>query len=73
MSSPMTARLASFPLGNADSTRLRLNDGRRMLFDFADMGKSSGSDISFDLEQEVRDDLRLGKQAVTCPPKPPAL
>lgn len=59
----MTARLASFPLGNADSTRLRLNDERRMLFDFADMGKSSGSDIAFDLEKEIRDDLRLGKQS----------
>lgn len=59
----MTARLASFPLGNADSTRLRLNDERRILFDFADMGKSFGSDISFDLEKEIRDDLRLGKQS----------
>lgn len=58
----MTARLASFPLGNADTTRIRLNDGRRMLFDFADMGKSSGSDVSFDLEKDIRDDLRLGKQ-----------
>ncbi len=40
-----------------------------MLFDFADMGKTSGSDISFDLEKEIRDDLRLGKQsglAVLC-------
>ena len=27
----MSTRLASFPLGNADSTRLTLNDGRRML------------------------------------------
>ncbi|MGH1356541.1 MAG: hypothetical protein ACRBBS_15870 [Thalassovita sp.] len=59
----MTTRLASFPLGNADSTRLRLNDGRRLLFDFADMGKSSGSDISFDLKKEIQDDLRLGKQS----------
>lgn len=59
----MSTRLASFPLGNADSTRLTLNDGRRLLFDFADMGKSSGSDIIFNLEDEIRDDLRTGKQS----------
>jgi len=58
----MGAKLASFPPGNADSTRLTLADGQRLLFDFADMGKSSGSDVQFDLEAEIKNDLRVGKR-----------
>ena len=59
----MTATITSFPIGNADSTRLILADGRRLLFDFADMGKSDGSDISFDLRAAIEDDLRAGRKS----------
>jgi len=58
----MSARLASFPLGNADSTRITLVDDRRLLFDFADMGKSDNPNVEFDLESEIRQDLRAGNQ-----------
>lgn len=53
----MTAIIDVFPLGNADTTRLTLADGQRVLFDFADMGRSDGSDIEFDLEKAIKDDL----------------
>jgi len=53
----MTATIEVFPLGNADTTRLTLADGRRVLFDFADMGRSDSSDIDFDLESAVKNDL----------------
>lgn len=53
----MTATIEVFPLGNADTTRLILADGRRILFDFADMGRSDSSQIEFDLENAIKDDL----------------
>jgi ribonuclease BN (tRNA processing enzyme) len=53
----MTATIDVFPLGNADTTRLTLADGQRILFDFADMGRSEGSDIEYDLEKAIKDDL----------------
>ncbi|WP_386630390.1 ComEC/Rec2 family competence protein [Sulfitobacter geojensis] len=53
----MTATIDVFPLGNADTSRLTLADGQRILFDFADMGRSDGSDIEFDLEKAIKDDL----------------
>ncbi len=59
----MTATITSFPIGNADSTRLILADGQRLLFDFADMGKSEGSDIEFDLRVAIQDDLRADNQS----------
>ncbi len=65
----MTATITSFPIGNADSTRLTLADGQRLLFDFADMGKSDGSDVSFDLRAAIKDDLRADdkpKLSVLC-------
>ncbi len=58
----MTATITSFPIGNADSTRLTLADGQRLLFDFADMGKSDGSDVSFDLLAAIKDDLRADRK-----------
>ncbi len=59
----MTATITSFPIGNADSTRLTLADGQRLLFDFADMGKSDGSEISFDLKAAIKDDLRADRKS----------
>lgn len=65
----MSATITFFPLGNADCTRLSLADGRRVLFDFADMGKSESSDVEIDLADEIRLDLRRSgrdKLAVLC-------
>lgn len=53
----MTATIEVLPLGNADTTRLTLANGQRLLFDFADMGRSDGSDINLDLEKAIKDDL----------------
>lgn len=53
----MTATIEVFPLGNADTTRLILDNGQRILFDFADMGRSDTSDVDFDLEKAIKDDL----------------
>ena len=59
----MTATITSLPIGNADSTRLILADGQRLLLDFADMGKSEGSDIEFDLRAAIQDGLRVDNQS----------
>lgn len=58
----MSATITSFPIGNADSTRLTLADGQRLLFDFADKGNSDTSDISFDLRAAIENDLRAGNK-----------
>ncbi len=48
-----------FPIGNADSCLIELENGRRALFDFADMGnKDDQYDLRCDLEKELRD--RMG-------------
>jgi beta-lactamase superfamily II metal-dependent hydrolase len=65
----MPAEILFFPLGNADTTLVRLADKRRVLFDFADVGKSENSDITMDLAGEIRNDLRSAGQnslAVLC-------
>jgi|TARA_R110002124_G_scaffold45188_2_gene137072 ribonuclease BN (tRNA processing enzyme) len=58
----MSAAITFFPLGNADTTRLKLADGQRILFDFADMGKSEKSEVMIDLADEIRRDLRQGEK-----------
>lgn len=48
-----------FPIGNADSCLIELENGRRVMFDFADMHNPDDQyDLRCDLEKEVRD--RLG-------------
>ncbi|WP_430414046.1 hypothetical protein [Parasphingorhabdus sp.] len=48
-----------FPIGNADSCLIELENGRRAMFDFADMGnKDDQYDLRCDLEEELRD--RMG-------------
>ena len=56
----MSAAITFFPVGNADSTRLTLADGQRILFDFADMRKTEKSEVTIDLADEIRRDLRQG-------------
>ncbi len=44
-----------FPIGNADSCLIQLENGRRALFDFADMGdRDDPEDKRCDLEKELR-------------------
>jgi len=49
-----------FPIGNADSCLIELENGRRVVFDFADMrNRADPKDTRVDLEAELR--KRLGK------------
>jgi beta-lactamase superfamily II metal-dependent hydrolase len=49
------SEICFFPLGNADTTRLITANGRRILFDYAPL---VADDARFELEQELRNDLR---------------
>jgi len=52
-------KLTLFPLGNADTTRIDLRDGRKMLIDYADMrNPADPGDKRIDLPTELRKDLR---------------
>lgn len=54
----MTARIQFFPLGNADTLRLDLADGRKILVDYAAMRNDDGDqDKRCDLPEELRRDL----------------
>jgi hypothetical protein len=45
-------------IGNADCIRIDLENGRKLLFDYAHMGDSNGEDdVCCDLPKELRDDL----------------
>ena len=47
-----------FPIGNADTCLIELENGRRALFDFADMRNPDDQyDLRCDLEKELRDCL----------------
>lgn len=61
----MTARIQTFPLGNADTLRLDLADGRKVLIDFADMRNGDEDDKRCDLPAELRRDLsRTGRDEI---------
>lgn len=52
-----------YPIGNADSCLIQLENGRRALFDFADMqDRSDKADKRCDLEKELRDCLNGDKE-----------
>lgn len=52
-----------FPIGNADSCLIELENGRRALFDFADMRDPNNQyDLRCDLEKELRDRMGTDKQ-----------
>lgn len=55
----MTARIQTFPLGNADTLRLDLADDRKVLIDYADMRNGDDNeDKRCDLPTELRRDLQ---------------
>lgn len=52
-------KITAYPIGNADTLRLDLRDGRKMLIDFADMRNAADrTDKRIDLSYELRADLR---------------
>ena len=54
----MTAKIHFFPLGNADTLRIDLADGRKLLVDFADTrSRDDKYDLRCDLPAELRSDL----------------
>jgi len=47
-------QLIFYPLGNADSTLISLENGKNILFDYADMGdKKDDEDLRIDLPSEL--------------------
>lgn len=51
-------KMTFFPLGNADSCRIDLDNGKKILFDYANTrDPEDEDDLRCDLEQELRDDL----------------
>ena len=51
-------KLNFFPLGNADSIRIDLENGKKILFDFGNQRNSDDEDdLRCDLEKELREDL----------------
>ncbi len=51
-------KMTLFPLGNADCCRIDLDNGKKILFDYANMrDPDDDDDLRCDLEQELRDDL----------------
>jgi hypothetical protein len=63
MECDMTARIRFFPLGNADTLRIDLADGRKILVDYADTrDPNDEDDLRCDLPGELRRDLsRAGR------------
>ena len=53
-------RITFHPLGNADCARITLDDGRRILIDYANTHKVG--DKYIDLPTALRDDLRRAKK-----------
>lgn len=59
----MVAKVHLFPLGNADTLRLDLADGRKILVDYADMlCRDDDDDLRCDLPQELRRDLSKARR-----------
>lgn len=56
-------KLTFFPLGNADSCRIDLNDGRKILFDYANMrDPNDEDDTRCDLPSLLMEDLELAEK-----------
>ena len=59
----MVAKIHFFPLGNADTLRLDLADGRKVLVDYADMRcADDDDDVRCDLPTELRRDLSKARR-----------
>ena len=59
----MTAKVHFFPLGNADTLRIDLADGCKLLVDYADTrNREDENDLRCDLPAELRRDLRKARR-----------
>ena len=59
----MTAKAHFFPLGNADTLRIDLADGRKLLVDYADTrNRDDENDLRCDLPAELRRDLSKARR-----------
>ena len=59
----MKAKVHFFPLGNADSLRIDLADGRKVLVDYADTrNRDDDEDLRCELPDELRRDLRKARR-----------
>jgi hypothetical protein len=57
-------KLTFFPIGNADCCRVDLTNGKKLLFDFADMRcADDAADKRIDLKKALRDDLNAAKRS----------
>ena len=55
----MTAKITCFPVGTADSSRIDLTSGKKMLVDYAHYyNPDNPGDPRIDLASELRNDLR---------------
>ena len=60
----MKAKVHFFPLGNADTLRIDLADGRKLLVDYADTrNRDDKDDLRCDLPEELRRDLRRARRS----------
>ena len=58
-----THTLSFFPLGNADTTRIDLDNGRKILFDYAHMrDENNKDDKRIDLKNVLKEDLDAAKK-----------
>lgn len=56
-------KITFFPIGNADCCRIDLQNGKKLLFDYANMKDNSDcNDLRLDLEKELKDDLKTCKR-----------
>lgn len=54
------AKLTFYPIGNADCCLIELDDGQRMMFDYANVrDENDDDDLRIDLAAAVRDDLKV--------------
>lgn len=63
MTNTDTHSITFFPLGNADTSRIDLANGRKILFDYADMrNPAEENDKRVDLPQLLKEDLKAAKR-----------
>jgi hypothetical protein len=64
----MAAHITVFPLGNADSARLDLANGQKVLVEFGNQGNPDDpGDLRCDLTAELRTDVCLGYPRLLTP------
>lgn len=55
-------KITFFPVGNGDSCMIDLDNGTKMLFDYANLTTGSNDDLRIDLEKALREELDLDRR-----------